>query len=305
MKRTIVIDHRKRILVSGLSLLATAGLALADDTTSGYSGLETMEQPQIEHVFQVNPGFTYTGEADFDNRNLGKFSVWRFDVPARYTMKTEAGDLRLGAFYEFSEYSFDRLLGHQDFNTLAFDTVWKGKVNDNWGYFLYGAVGLSASTHATLSDGLTGIGGGGASYTWSKDLSLGLGAAVATQLEDDPLVLPIIALNWQINERWNLRTLNGATISYDVSGDKKFLVDLGARYQRRQYRIGNDTSLTDSMVSVEAGALYRFSENFALRGFAGVGAGRSFEIRRNGDRVGDEQDVDAAPFVGVRALFTF
>jgi len=31
-------------------------------------------------------------------------------------------------------------------------------VDDNWGYFLYGGVGMSAATDETLSDGLTGVG---------------------------------------------------------------------------------------------------------------------------------------------------
>jgi len=304
----MILNKTKRVLVLSLGLLTMGGLALADDTTSGYSGLETMEQPQVAHIIQINPGFTYTPNADFDHNALGKISVWRFDAPVRYTMKTEAGDLGLGAFVEYSEYDTDRLSdagGTTDFVTLAFDAFWKGMVNDNWGYFLYGAVGMSAATeNTTLSDGLTGMGGGGVRYVWSENLSLGLGAVVATRLEHDPVVLPVVALNWQINERWNLRTLNGATISYDVSGDKTFLLDLGARYQRREYRAGDEVSLTEKMFSVEVGATYRFCKEFAVRGFVGVDAGRNIEVRASDQEIVDE-DVDAGPFFGVRALVTF
>lgn len=297
-------DQTKKTVVLSLGLLTVASLALADDITSGYSGLDNMEQPQIEHIIQVNPGFTYMSDADFNNSQLGKVNVWRFDVPARYTMKTDAGDLGLGAFYEYSEYDLDKLEGTQDFNTLAFDAFWKGMLNDEWGYFAYGSVNLSASTKATLSDGLTGTGAGGMRYEWSKDLSLGLGVAVSTRLEDDPMILPVIALNWQINDRWNLKTLNGATISYDVSGDKTFLLDLGANYQRREYRLENSVSLYDKTFTVEVGATYQFSPNLGIRMFAGVAAGRQFQIRQNDQKI-TEQDVDAAPIIGVRALFTF
>ena len=237
----------KKILASSLGVLALAGLALADDTTSGYSGLENMEQPKVEeakNVFQINPGYTYLGEADYDHDNLGNISVWRFDIPIHYTIKTEPGDLRLGVFYEYSEYDFDNLAGGagaQQFNTLAFDVLWKGMINDEWGYFLYGNVGMSAVTDVTLSDGLTGTGGGGVRYVWSDNLSLGLGGAVATQMEENPKFLPIIALNWQINDRWNLRTLNGATLTFDVTGDKKFLLDVGGKYQRRDTASGTTT----------------------------------------------------------------
>jgi hypothetical protein len=304
MKTTTKTYQIKRILALALGSLAVTGLALADDTTSGYTGLDTMQQPSVTSVFQVNPGFTYTADADFNNSRLGNVSVWRFDVPASYTIKMEPGDLRLGAFYEYSEYDLSKLDGTKDFDTLAFNMLWKSMINDDWGYFAYGAVSMSASKNAELESGLTGIGGGGVQYVWSKDLSLGLGGAVATHMEEDPSFLPIIALNWQINDRWNLKTLYGATISYDVTGDKKFLVDLGANYSRREYRIENNASLYDRTFTVELGATYMFTPNLGIRGFAGVATGRQFQIRHNNEKIA-EQDVNAAPIVGVRALFTF
>jgi hypothetical protein len=299
-----MISRTKITLISSLGLLTAVGLTLAEDTTSGHSGLERMEQPHREGVLRVDPGFTYIGDADFDRSALGSLSVWRFSLPASYTMKLEPGDLRLGATYEFSEYDTSRLAGFQDFNTLTFNTLWKSMLNDNWGYFLYGGVSLSSSTETSLGSGLTGVGGGGAQYVWSPDLSLGFGLAVATQMEDDPRVLPIIALNWQIDDRWNLRTLNGATITYDVSGDKTFLADFGVNYQRREYRLQSGTSMTDRMVALELGGTYRFNPQFALRGAFGVAAGRNIEVWHSGNKLVDE-DVDAAPFIGVRALFTF
>ncbi len=304
MRKNITYHQTKKVLISGLALLAVAGLALADDTTSGHSGLETMEQSAVTNVFQVNPGFTVLPDADFNNGNLGHVNVWRFDVPASYTFKMQPGDLKLGVFYEFAGYELSKLDGNKDFNTLAFDTLWKSMVNDEWGYFLYGAISLSSATSTCLGDGLTGIGGGGVRYVWSKDLSLGLGAAVATHLEEGPSVLPIIALNWQINDRWNLSTLYGATLTYDFSGDKKFLVDLGANYQRREYQIANNASLYDRQFTVELGATYNFTPNVGIRGFVGVATGRNFQIRQDNDKIADE-DVDAAPILGVRAMFSF
>jgi len=283
-----------------------ASLSLADDITSGHSGLEGMEQPQIEQNVRVNPGFTYIGNSEFNNDKLGHVNVWRADVPVRYTMKSEPGELGVGAFYEFSEYYFSRWanLHHQDFNTLSFDTYWKGMLDDEWGYFVYGAVGFSASTHVGLGTGLTGMGGGGAQYVWSDSLKLGVGAVVATQMEDDPRVLPIIALNWQINDRWALRTLRGATISYDVTGDKTFVADFGVNVMRREYRIDSDNAVTDNGYSLELGGTYRFNQNFALRGAVGGIVGRNFQVWNDGDKQ-TQKDGGAAPYVSVRALLSF
>lgn len=309
MKKKAILGRIKVVAVLGLGMLTLGGMALADDPTSGYSGLEEMEQPQVETVLRVTPGYTFMADADYDHSRYGDLSVWRIDVPVRYTIKMEPGDLTLGAFYEHSEYNFDDLFGANgpstaQFNTLAFDMVWKSMLNDNWGYFVYGAMGFSAWTKTTFVDGLTGTGAAGVRYVWSENLSLGLGLAVASQMEDDPMVLPVIALNWQIDDRWNLAVLNGAKISYDVTGDKKFLVDLGAKYQRREYRVRSDSALIEKMISAEVGATYNFSPKFGVRGFVGVAAGRNLEYRQDDDKV-DDEDVDAAPFFGVRAFVTF
>ena len=85
----------------GLGLLAQTSPLRADDTTSGHSGLETMESSQVEQKLQINPGFTYISDADFSKDSLGKVNVWRFDVPARYTIKLGQGELGLGALYEY------------------------------------------------------------------------------------------------------------------------------------------------------------------------------------------------------------
>lgn len=288
-----------------VGLLSVAGLAFADDTTSGYSGLESMDSHQVEQKFQINPGFTYSAEADFDDSAMGDVSVWRFDIPARYTLTLEQGEFGLGGFYEYSEYDFGNITDDQDFNTLAFDAVWKSMFNDKWGYFLYGAMGWSASTDASLSDGFTGGGALGGRYVVSKDLNFGLGLGVASQLEDDPMFMPIISVNWRINDRWNLRVLNGATISYDISGEQRFVLDAGVKYQRRQYALDHsDTAAIDKAINCELGATYRFSPTVALRGFVGVAAARNIEIRNDDHKLGDE-DVDAGAYFGVRALFTF
>ena len=307
IKKQFGIASTRRLLITMFGAVALASAAYADDSTSGHSGLEDLDRTGVEQVLQVNPGFIYIPEADFDNDNLGHLSVWRFNVPVSYTIKTEPGDLRIGGFYEYSEYDTDNLDGTQDFNTMAANLLWKGHLNEEWGYFMLGGINVSASTHAAFSDGLTGMGGAGVHYTWNTNLSLGVGLAAATRLENDPTVLPIIALNWQINDRWNLRTLNGATITYDVTGDKKFLADFGLNFQRREYRLrfnNNNSAMIDRAVMIELGATYRFTPQFALRGFTGVAVARNIGLRNHGDKVTD-QDVDSAPIIGVRAMLTF
>jgi hypothetical protein len=286
------------------SLLTAAGLAWADDTTSGYSGLEKEGQPREGTKLEVNPGFLYAAQADIDNG--GDVSVWRFDVPVNFTRKYDQKELGIKLQYEYSYYDFGGFptLDDQKFNTLALNANWRAMIDDKWGYFLFGGLGLSASTDAQFSEGLTGMGGAGAQYAVSTNVVIGLGGGIGSQLEDDARFLPVILVNWQINERWALRVFNGATISYDLNGDKSLVLDLGANYQRRQYRLTDDAAAIDRQVNLEIGATARVSETFGVRAFLGVAAGRNFEVRQSSQKLGDE-DVDATPYLGLRALFTF
>src|SRR4051794_31088423 len=94
IKKYLDIVSARRLVISTFGIVALAGAVYADDTTSGHSGIEDLDQPGVEQVLQVNPGFIYIPEADFDNDNLGQLSIWRFNVPMSYTIKTEPGDIR-------------------------------------------------------------------------------------------------------------------------------------------------------------------------------------------------------------------
>jgi hypothetical protein len=229
-----------------------------------------------------------------------------------YTLKVNENKLTIGGLYEFSNYDLDRG-GNEGFQRVGADLMYQAMCTEKWGYFGYAAGQLSADTDANLSDGLLGTFAAGARYVHSPTLSVNFGLGYATSLEDDGYVLPLIAVNWQINDRWALRTLNGATVSYDLTGDKKHLLDFGVNFQRREYRLpksssfnvgAKDASLIDKGVNIEVGYTHNFSETIAVRGFAGVAAGRNYEVRMNDHKVGDV-DVDPGMFLGVRGVIKF
>jgi len=303
-------NRRLALAALAISSLFGASSAFADGVTSGHSSLDSLETKETKREFHVSPGFSYTFDAEFDDSDLGEVSVTRFDTRVAYIMDVGAGELGLGGFYEFSWYDLDALDDEDlNFHRLSLDAFYKGMVNENWGYFGYGAFTLAADTDADLGDGIMGTIAGGGRYVWSEDLSLGIGVAVSSALEDDPRIWPVIALNWNINDRWNLRTLNGATLTYDLTGERRWFVDGGVRYQLREYRLdedifGDEASIVESMVIGEAGVTYRWSPNFAVRGFVGVAAARNFEFRSDDEDIADD-DTDTAPIVGFRLLMTF
>jgi len=77
MKKNIILSESKKAALACAGVVALAGLALADDTTSGYSSLETMGQPQIEHVIQINPGTPICRMRTLTIATWARWSVWR------------------------------------------------------------------------------------------------------------------------------------------------------------------------------------------------------------------------------------
>ena len=309
MKKSIKILS---LTLSCVATLTMAGSALGQELTSGNSSLETKVDSDVTNVFTLAPSFTHLFDSDFKGTDNGNVSVTRADMRVGYAMKSDQAEFGLGGLYEFSNYDFSKL-GYEEFNRLAFSAYYKGMVNDNWGYFGYGAVEMAANTGAALGNGVMGTLGGGARYVWSDKLSLGFGLAASSSLEDNSRVLPVIILNWQINDRWALRTLNGVTVTYDLMGDKKTFLDAGVNYQRREYRLekhssfGNYStapSMVETLVNIEFGVTHNFNKDISLRGFVGLVGGRGYDIYENGHKR-FTKSVDTGGMVGVRAIFRF
>src|SRR5262245_51854721 len=135
----LMLNRKLQFIIAGAVTLVSTGSLLAQGVNSGHSELENIEEKQIEQKVQISPGFTYLPSADFDKGSLGDVEVIRADVRAKYFVTTSEGSgFGIGALYEYSTYDFSKLADNQDVNRLSFDSYYKGKINEEWGYFAYG-----------------------------------------------------------------------------------------------------------------------------------------------------------------------
>jgi hypothetical protein len=170
---------------------------------------------------------------------------------------------------------------------------------------------------ADVSSAWTGGGFVGAGYRASENLSLQLGVAVTSRLEDDAQVMPMFAADWKIDENWRL---NAGALELGVAD----VVGVGVMYRiDKQWSLGARTGwvsqwfrLDDSGVAPEGvghderirAALvlkYRPSDNVRVALLGGVELGGELEVQ---DESGDSlftEDYDAAPFVGARLTWEF
>jgi hypothetical protein len=231
----------------------------------------------------------------------------------------ERGEVNVGFDYEFSNYEFSKdvmlapgVTGSpwRDVNREEVTLRYSRQQSLQLAWFLGGSVGASGEDGAKFSDSLFASAFGGVRYALSKTLVVGVGLAVRTQIEDNPLVVPLPMLNWQISEQWKLSSAGkpGLTLSYSPTETLTFSV--GGAYESRDFRldehgpvpggVGRETRVPivlgvaytpTKQISVEAGIGYSFAQNYQV-------------LNHGGNKLGDE-DLDAAGMLRVGIAYRF
>ena len=192
--------------------------------------------------------------------NGGSMSADRFyaSFSSRMVMSDEL-TLTLAMGYEFDWY---RWSGASPFtvqdpwgsvNLFGLQLRGSFKVAEGWTATVGGIFAMAGETNADAGDSI--YGGGIASVAWTptRDLMLGLGVLGVTQLEDDPLVIPIPVVHWHFAEEWELSTIRrppaSPFVGIDVAWepvDSKLDVAFGIGWQQRRFRLGTTSSAASS-----------------------------------------------------------
>lgn len=254
--------------------------------------------------------------ADLD---AGSFAVWRAsaEVGMRYDF-SESLRLVLSLRQEFSEYDFAGATTlvpgdaepWEDVHSSRVEARLAGRFEGAWGWVVGGAGRLSFEPGADVGSSLLGLGYGGIQYRFSDDFSLTLGAGVASRLEDDARVFPLVALEWRVSEQVRVRSdgLGLAVIAQVADGWE--LVMRGA-YESREWRLSEDRGVLadgvarDDRVVVGGEVAWKPTPRFRIAVQGGVAMWQELEaLTAAGVTVG-EQEGDPSPYVGLVASLTF
>jgi hypothetical protein len=127
------------------------------------------------------------------------------------------------------------------------------KVAPEWTASVGGIFALAGETDADAGDSIYGGGIASAAWTPSPDLMLGIGVLGVTQLEDDPLVIPIPVVHWHFAEEWEVSTIRrppaspfvGADVAWEPVGSNVDIA-LGIGWQQRRFRLGSTSDPASS-----------------------------------------------------------
>ena len=298
---------RSKYALTALCLAASSAVAQTTETAPPEPGLK------------ITLGGTANYAADTDlHDDGGSFSVFRSggDVTFEHPYSPTT-DFRLTVSGEYSHYFFRNIAavpgddGSDSLDAYQFDlrpTV-AHRFTENLSAFGGFSITAAGMSEAHVDDALSYGVFAGVSYRVAPNVWIGGGLSLVTQLEDDPFVVPLLSLNWQITPDWMLSS-DGLGLKLAYKLDNAWTAYVRARYDFRQFRLdGNEVLsngvLTDQSLPISVGVSYDLGDGLKMSAEAGVVAYRRLEFRDSGgDQVGADE-ADPAAFVSVQVTYAF
>ena len=280
-------------ITGGLNVLYNFNPCTTLDTAVGYDYL--------------NYDFSETGNDQFQGFRVNPFSPRNPVLYRRY-----ANRLRGNSDNGYGGFSWNKV----HLGTVR--SVLKWRESEQWEYFggLLFTLGMEES--ADWKDALGGGITAGFKYFHSDTLTIGAGLTGLSQLEkSDPLIVPVLILNWKFAPGWQLRNAindlgsgggRGLEVAWRCMGPLELVA--GAQYMRRDFRLSEKGYVADGIgqergIPVYVMANMDFTRNMRLSVFGGAVMNGKIRVEdRNGDAL-SSHDYDPAPIAGARLGFMF
>lgn len=265
--------------------------------------------------FEFKSSLEIGTDSDVGPEEAGSFSTDRW--VNQLDLKAKAGDLGflLAGFTYLQQYEdFDLAVEpFSEVESFQASLGWTYRMDSEWTPIMLAAVDWAAADDGEFSDGRTGFGVGGLRYTFSPDLKITFGVLLNDPIDEDLEFFPVISIEWQITERWKLRTFNGIFVDYDLTGDEQQTLDFSVRYETLQFSIGEaeedgilparDAVIDESFI-FSAGYSYNFVSGLTLRAFVSGVVGRDIEFYRNSRKTAT-WDADTSVRFGLQGGYKF
>jgi hypothetical protein len=269
-------------------------------------------------TMNVTPLYQFDGNLD----SGGEVSVFRVLVNAGSTLRlSENVSLRLNGGYSHADFDFS---GNSTFmggtpwdklHTMDFSAGFSCTALPGWRFTATPSVRIAREEGAGWGNAFQYGGSLSASREFGDTLTLGLGAAVFSQLEE-VTVTPLLLVNWRISERLTLANPLRSGLAGPAGLELTYRLDngwdlaTGAAYRSERFRLKSSGSYADgigefSSIPVWARLSRRMGSTFSLDLSGGVAFGGKVRVEdRHGRRLASD-DFDPAPFMAVTIAARF
>lgn len=184
-----------------------------------------------------------------------------------------------------------------------------------WSYSVTPSVEISRENGADSSESMVYGGIAGATRVFAPDQRLGFGVGVFNQF-DETRVIPILIVNWRLNERWSLVNplpagpVGPAGLELDYRFDNGWRLGLGAAYRSLKFRL-SDTGPIPGGVGEQRGVpvFLRWTANLSDQAsvvlYAGSIVGGELRVEDSDGNKLREESFDPAPLLGATFRMQF
>jgi len=258
----------------------------------------------------LNYDFSDTGNGQFQGFRANPFSPRNPILFRRYANRLrDNGDFSDGGN---SGFSWNKI------HSGVIKSVLRWRESEQWEYFGGPIFTIGMEEGADANDSIGGGLTAGFKYFHSDTLTIGAGLTGLSQLEKgDPLILPVIILDWKFAPGWQLRNaMNdlgskcGTGLEVAWKPVDKLELALGAQYMRRDFRLSENGAVADGIGQERGIPLYVMAnldviQNVRLSVFGGaIMSGKIRLEDKNGDALASH-DYDPAPIAGARLGICF
>ncbi len=287
-----------------------------------YAAPLVAQEKQGPWFFKIDGGGVHQSDADLGDSS-GGFAMdrWFASAGVDYAWsKRDSIGISFGGGQ--SNYDFDEATtfgGGEPWNKIDETRVsltWRFGFGESGSVFIIPSLRVNGEKDASSSDSRTY--GMYAAMAWKlrDDLTIGPGIGIFSRLEDSTRFFPILAIDWDISERWNLSTGRGLaasqgpglTLSYQLNDD--WSLGLAGRYEKVEFRLDDEgvaaggVGRNQSMPLVFTAEL-KPSKQLRLSLFTGLQFNGKLKLKDTMGDVIEESDYDPSLLLGASFEFRF
>ena len=305
--------------IAFIAAAALASNALAFDDTADPAKAADAAKSDISYV--LSGGYAHFFATDFDSGG-GDVAVDRgFGGLTLTGAPNETYQWSMDFSWEGSWYDFG---GTGSLATAAGGTPWSAVqsvmlmpgatfvLDPRWRLTTRALLGFAGENSADAFDSFTYGGIVAASYAFSETFVLGGGVLAMSRLEDDPLIVPQLIIDWRPCKEFRLSNFAGPEAFPGGAGLEGiwmvadgFELAVGGRYTYRRFRLDDSAANAVDGVGTDEGlpawirATFRGKCGGRLDLVAGMQLAGSMELDDSSGNRLSEVDVESAPFVGL------
>lgn len=296
------------MVVAGLFWWSLASFGAAQER-----GVPVLDAPRFSPGLNALVGFQPRADRD----GGGTVSVTRYFASASGArIGTDGSVLRVTLGAGSSDYYFGDMPLWDNVRERRLSVTYRTPLGARSSMLLVPSLREAAEDGADLADGRTFGVFGAVVWQLSDSLSVGPGLGVLSRIEQDRLIIPFLAIDWDITQRWNLSTGQGIgarrgpglALTYAVTDTLR--VGVAGRSESAEFRL-NDTGAGPDGVGEHEGdravatVTWLPNRGTSVSAFAGMEYGGELTVRdAQGDLV-SRVDQDAVPVVGGQVTLRF